>query len=151
MGFSRQGYWSGLPCPPPGDLPDPGIKTLSCLMSPALAGGFFTTSANWEAHEVLYSLYIKISLNPEKKGWGEGILLRVKWCKDGKGEKGMDMWPSQCHNLEQAQPCLGHDLCEPDLLSKIFIWERCVQTGWEDTHFKVRTTLDSPRLFWISH
>ena len=67
MGFSRQGYWSGLPCPPPGDLPDPGIKTLSCLMSPALAGGFFSTCATWEAHEVLYSLYIKISLNPEKK------------------------------------------------------------------------------------
>ena len=32
-------YWSGLPFPPPGDLPDPGIK----LMSPALAGGFFTS------------------------------------------------------------------------------------------------------------
>ena len=45
MGFSRQEYWSGLPCPPPGDLPDPGIK----LGSLALAGGFFTTSATWEA------------------------------------------------------------------------------------------------------
>ena len=45
MGFSRQEYWSGLPCPPPGDLPNPGIKP----MSPALAGGFFTTSATWEA------------------------------------------------------------------------------------------------------
>ena len=44
MGFSRQEYWSGLPYPPPGDLPDPGIETAS-LMSPALAGGFFTTSA----------------------------------------------------------------------------------------------------------
>ena len=38
--FSRQEYWSGLPCPPPGDLPDPGIEPTS-LMSPALAGGFF--------------------------------------------------------------------------------------------------------------
>ena len=47
MGFSRQEYWGGLPCPPPGDLPDPGIKPES-LMSPALAGGFFTTSATWE-------------------------------------------------------------------------------------------------------
>ena len=46
--FSRQEYWSGLPCPPPGDLPDPGIKPES-LMSPALEGGFFTTSATWEA------------------------------------------------------------------------------------------------------
>ena len=42
MGFSRQQYWSGLPCPPPRDLPDPGIKPAS-LISPALAGVFFTT------------------------------------------------------------------------------------------------------------
>ena len=42
MEFSRQEYWSGLPCPPPGDLPNPGIEPKS-LMSPALAGGFFTT------------------------------------------------------------------------------------------------------------
>ena len=44
MGFSRQEYWSGLLCPPPGKLPNPGIKPPS-LPSPALAGGFFTTSA----------------------------------------------------------------------------------------------------------
>ena len=42
--FSRQEHWSGLPCPPPGDLPDPGIKPAS-LTSPALSGRFFTTSA----------------------------------------------------------------------------------------------------------
>ena len=48
MGFSRQEYWSGLPCPLPGDLPDPGIEPES-LMSPALAGGVFTTSNIWEA------------------------------------------------------------------------------------------------------
>ena len=35
MGFSRQEYWSGLPCPPPKDLPDPGIESLS-LAAPAL-------------------------------------------------------------------------------------------------------------------
>ena len=39
MGFSRQEYWGGLPCPPLGDLPNPGIK-LTSLMSLALAGGF---------------------------------------------------------------------------------------------------------------
>ena len=50
MEFSRQGYWSGLPGPPPGDLPDPGTKPES-LMSSVLAGGFFTTSTIWEAHE----------------------------------------------------------------------------------------------------
>ena len=43
MGFSSQEYWRGLPCPPPGDLPKRGIKPMS-LMSPALAGRFFTTS-----------------------------------------------------------------------------------------------------------
>ena len=43
MGFSRQEYWSELPCTSAGDLPDPGIKRVS-LMSPALAGVFFTTS-----------------------------------------------------------------------------------------------------------
>ena len=48
MGFSRQEYWSGLPCPFPRDLPSPGIEPES-LKSPALAGGFFTTSAPWEA------------------------------------------------------------------------------------------------------
>ena len=47
MGFSRQEYWSGLPCLPP-DLPDLGIKPAS-LSSPALAGEFCTTSATWEA------------------------------------------------------------------------------------------------------
>ena len=45
MGFSRQEYWSGLPHPSPGDLPDPGIKRVS-LMSLALAGRFFTTSSS---------------------------------------------------------------------------------------------------------
>ena len=50
-GFSRQGYWSGLPFPPPEDLPNPGIEPVS-LMSPALAGGFFTPSATWEAMTV---------------------------------------------------------------------------------------------------
>ena len=48
MGFSKQEYWSGLPFPPPGDLPDPGIEPMS-LTSPALEGRFFTTSATWEA------------------------------------------------------------------------------------------------------
>ena len=42
-GFSRQEFWSGLPCPPPGDLPNSGTE-LASLMSPALASGFFTTS-----------------------------------------------------------------------------------------------------------
>ena len=53
MGFSRQEYWSGVPFPPPGDLPDPGIKPSRCV-SPALASGFFTNCATWEALYVIY-------------------------------------------------------------------------------------------------
>ena len=39
LGFSRQEYWSGLPCPPPGGFPDPGME-LGFPVAPALAGGF---------------------------------------------------------------------------------------------------------------
>ena len=52
MGYSRQEYWSGLPLPSP-DLSHPGVEPGS-LTSPALAVGFFTTSATWEA--LLYTL-----------------------------------------------------------------------------------------------
>ena len=47
MGLSKEEYWSGLPCFPPGDLPDPGFEPMS-LMSPALAGRLFITSTTWE-------------------------------------------------------------------------------------------------------
>ena len=55
MGFPRQEYWNGLPCPPPGDLRDAGIKATS-LMSSAFAGRFFMTSTTWEARVVVQSL-----------------------------------------------------------------------------------------------
>ena len=59
MGSSRQEYWSRLPFPTPGDLPDPGSKLVS-LVPPVLAGGFFTTSA--------------ITLNGRRwKHWQKGI------------------------------------------------------------------------------
>ena len=57
MVFSRQEYWSDLPFPPPGDLPNQGIEPAS-LMSPALAGGFFTTSTTWEAQKSFVADYI---------------------------------------------------------------------------------------------
>ena len=55
MGFSRREYWSGLPCPPPGDLPDPGIEPTSLT----LAGRLFTT----ELPGKLFHLYVA-SLSP---------------------------------------------------------------------------------------
>ena len=47
MGFSRQEYWSGLPFPSPGGLPDPGLEP---ALAPALTSGFFTTSTAWETN-----------------------------------------------------------------------------------------------------
>ena len=64
MGFSRQEFWSGLLYPPPGDLPNPGTEPES-LSSPALAGGFFTSSATWEAPGM------HVFRNPEPSDWAE--------------------------------------------------------------------------------
>ena len=59
MGCVRQESWSGLPFPPPGDLPHPGTEPAS-LVSPALAAEFFTTVATWEA--ILHNFLFKKSL-----------------------------------------------------------------------------------------
>ena len=59
MGFSKQEYWRGLPFPPPGNLPYPGIE----LASPALTGEFFHHWATWEAFGVAY-LIVNESLSP---------------------------------------------------------------------------------------
>ena len=59
VGFSRQEYWSGLLCPSPGDLPNPGIK-LTSLMSPTLADVFSITSATWEAQLNVINKFITV-------------------------------------------------------------------------------------------
>ena len=89
MGLSRQEYWSGLPCPLPGDLPDSGVKFASpkSLMSPELAGGFFTTSASWEALiaacSIIFSVvtcgiwFLDQELNPGPLHWEHRFLTTV--------------------------------------------------------------------------
>ena len=57
MEFSRQEYWSGLPFPIPGDLPNPGIRPVS-LASPVLTGEFFTNGATWEVHSWLNDIVL---------------------------------------------------------------------------------------------
>ena len=57
MRFSRQEDWSGLPFPPPGDLPDPGTKPTS-FSSPALAGEFFTTVPPGQPQVLLVTHFI---------------------------------------------------------------------------------------------
>ena len=75
-GISRQEYWSGLTCPPPGDFPDPGITPTS-RASPALAGGFFTTSDIWEALGIRSRNYQNIRIN----------LVSVNITLDGRDEE----------------------------------------------------------------
>ena len=71
MGFSRQEHWSGLTCPPPEDLSDPGIEPAS-LMSPALSARFLTISATWET---LYMVYPSWKINAY-------TLLRSIWMEN---------------------------------------------------------------------
>ena len=79
MGFSRQESWSRLPCPPPGDLPDPGIEHVS-LTSPALAGRFFTTNATWEPHLSLQGSLINITdLLLNSICFNSDLLSHVPW------------------------------------------------------------------------
>ena len=70
MGFSREVYWSGLSCPPPGDHSDPGIE-MEFPMSPTLAGRFSTTSATWKARLQLSNSY----------------LIWVIWSKESQGRR----------------------------------------------------------------
>ena len=81
MEFFKQEYWSGLPCFPPGDLPNPEIEPES-LVSLARAGGFFTTSATREAH-VSASACVRIHVCPSVcmsvSGWGCICLYLHPW------------------------------------------------------------------------
>ena len=61
MRVSRQENWSEVPCLSPGELSDPDIEPAS-LKSPALAGGFFTTVATWEA-QVCFPVYLFYTLS----------------------------------------------------------------------------------------
>ena len=83
MGFSRQEYWSRLPLPSPGDLPDLGMEPESPA-SPALAGRFFTTSATWEALSIDGFL-----LAYQYTGWSTNA-------SQGAGEEaGAEVWDAQ--------------------------------------------------------
>ena len=85
LGFSRQEYWRGLPCPPPVGRPDPGIAP-PFLMSPALAGRFFTTSDTWKALQLYEVPTIVKFIETESKmlvakSWGKG--RRRSYCLMG--------------------------------------------------------------------
>ena len=107
MGFSRQEYWSGVPFPPPGDLPNPGIEPAS-LPSPALADRFLTPSAIWETHiqagtldicrspplgntSVLECRRVEIHLPAGARWWGWGEAKMASTEKRKKERKVVEM------------------------------------------------------------
>ena len=91
MGFSRQEYWSALPFPFPGNLSNPGIEP-TFLMSPALAGEFFTTNTTWGALQWMWGIskleLLADSCLPETS-WHYGYLNQTAvclwriWCRAG--------------------------------------------------------------------
>ena len=81
MKIFRQEHWCGLPFPPQGDLPNPWMKPTS-LASPALAGGFFTTGATWEA-------WNKSRASPEDR-WTKGRSERGGWKEGREGRRGRE-------------------------------------------------------------
>ena len=97
MGFSKQKYWSELPCPPPGDLLDPGIKPAS-LRSSALAGRFLTTRATWESPashwEVANFFFPKIAMRQITLNLVMALLCS---CSETK------QWEERKHNLFNSQ------------------------------------------------
>ena len=89
MGFSRQEYWSRLP--PSGD-PDPGIEPAS-LVSSALASGFFTTSATWEALTTTKYVHLSqmVSIPPSKHIWNVPF-LSCSGLEEVRGDAGLGCW-----------------------------------------------------------
>ena len=97
MEFSSQEYWSGLPCPPPGDLPDPEIEPAS----PVLAGRFFTTSTTWEAHWALYpNLFAMLSNTLKHNSIGRSLPA-----SGSGGFIGVEAWSSLCSNTPFSASC----------------------------------------------
>ena len=82
MGFPRQEYWSGLPFPSLGDLPNPGTEPVS----PALPGGFFTTEPPGKPWQVTYPLRTPISTFSNENNH-RAVAVRVDACETLSGRK----------------------------------------------------------------
>ena len=109
VGFSRQEYWSGLPFPPLGDLPDPGTK----LASPALAGRFFTTEPPGKPREhcvlVVQSLsHVRLFVTPWTAARQASLSITNSWSL------------LKLMSIESMMPSNHLILCCPLLLPSIF-------------------------------
>ena len=118
MGISRQEYWSGLPLPPPGDLPDPGIKP----MSPALQADSLPLS-HWERCDVGY---IESQLRRGEEAWKNyGWTRRKEAGREGK--RAQSLSSSRPLLLASGFPC-PFSPCSPLLL-------HIIQTGADQYTF----------------
>ena len=96
MGFLSRDYWIGLPCPPPGNLPYPGIKPEYV----ALAGGFFTVSTTWEAYFVCFKSLVSNLLDTRGRFWGRQFFHRLGW-----------WWWGGWFRADSSSFHLSHTLC----------------------------------------
>ena len=129
MGFPRQEYWSGLPLPPPGDHPDPGIELMS-LTSPALASGSLPLAppgkpsflSKFPKHKAMVtgsfrlSSYLILQRSSKRpcSSWGSSRAMAVSAYME------MTRWParravSRTNSFSSARAC-AQSGCQPDLL-----------------------------------
>ena len=109
MRFPRREYWSGLPFPPPGDLPDSGIDP-SSPVPPALAGGFFITEPPWEAP----ILHLILAKRPKSKAACRQWTSKMNASPAERG--GNDSSPWGCTHW-QHPPLGAHDTKETPVLT----------------------------------
>ena len=136
MGFSRQQYWSGLPFPPPGDLPDPGVKLVSPV-SPATAGGFLS-AVSVQSFSVSVFIYWTWRVSTAKVGllkW-RGLKLAVDqqegprtWCCHLTSCKTSEGWLPPDHamlsrsviSLCNPMECTVHGILQARILEWVAI------------------------------
>ena len=104
MGFPRQEYWNGLPFPPPGDLPNPGIE--HWLLCVSCTGRFFTTSATWDVEDVG-----SIPGLGRFPGGGDGNPFQYSCLGNPMDSGAWDDSPDQIRSDQVAQSC--PTLCDP--------------------------------------
>ena len=142
---SRQKYWSGLPCPPPGDIPDPEIKPAS-LMPPSLAGGLFITSTTRAEEGGMSRHTDRPGYLGEGKGWWS---LRVRmsgiWGRGRQQSQGMSKSPRSFPAIfveeEQENTTTAHQLMPWNCGVGEDSWESLGLQGDPTSPFWRRSTL----------
>ena len=154
MGFSWQEYWSGLPCPPPGDLPDPEIEPLSPVLQadplPLSHWGSPNITKYWVQFPVLYSRSLLVSLYFKKRG-KKGTSLVIQWFRIHLAIQwdtgSIPGWGTKIsHALEQltlhttTEPKHNYLAHTPQLLSPRTTTRVCVPQ-WKILHVAIKTWL----------